>query len=124
MDSKEENKHEYKRGEKGKDRGGLGLRPRTGILQPAPMEGLASQARPTRTRISIDATIKLSTYAQGHAFQAHSLQIILLGPFACEPNVNLGLLNKSCPYNWRRLWEGLRVGSGGGGVKPLSSKGL
>ena len=31
---------------------------------------------------------------------------------------------KSCPYNWRRLWEGLRVGTGGGRVKPLSNKGL
>ena len=29
----------------------------------------------------------LPTCAQGHAFQAHSLQIILLGSFAYEPNV-------------------------------------
>ena len=62
------------------------------------MEGLASQAKPAHIRTSIDATIKPSTCAQGHAFQAHSLQIILLGPFAYEPNVILGQLNKSCPY--------------------------
>ena len=27
-----------------------------------------------------------------------------------------------CPYNWRRLWEGLRVGAGGGEVNPLASR--
>ena len=30
---------------------------------------------------------------QGPAFQAHSLQIILLGPFTYEPNVIFGSLN-------------------------------
>ena len=88
------------KGEKVKDIKILGQRPRTKkILQPVPMEGLASQARPAHIRISIDATIKLSPYAQGHAFQAHSLQIILLGYFAYEPNVTLGPSNKSCPYS-------------------------
>ena len=29
---------------------------------------------------------------------------------------------ESCPYNWRRLWEGMRVGAGGGGVNSLVSK--
>ena len=37
--------------------------------------------------------IKLLTCDQGLAFQAHSLQIILLGPFTYEPNVILGSLN-------------------------------
>ena len=86
------------KGEKWKDIRILGQRPRTKVLQPVPMEGLTSQARPARTRISMDATIKPSTCAQGHAFQAHSLQIILLGPIAYEPNVTLGPLNKSRPY--------------------------
>ena len=36
--------------------------------------------------------MKSPTCAQGHAFQAHSLQIILLGPFAYEPNVIHGSL--------------------------------
>ena len=56
------------------------------------MEGLASQAKPAHIRASIEATIKLPNYAKGHAFQAHSLQIILLGPFAYEPNVIHGSL--------------------------------
>ena len=51
------------------------------------MEGLASQAKPAHIRASIEATIKLPTCAQGHAFQTHSLQIILLGPFVYKPNV-------------------------------------
>ena len=41
--------------------------------------------------------IKPPTCAQGHAFQAHSLQIILLGPFAYEPNVIHGSLQKPVP---------------------------
>ena len=57
------------------------------------MEGLASQAKPAHIRASIEATIKLPTCAQGHAFQTHSLQIIFLGPFTYEPNVILGPLN-------------------------------
>ena len=36
--------------------------------------------------------IKLLSCAQGHAFQTHSLQIILLGPFVYAPNVIHGLL--------------------------------
>ena len=27
-----------------------------------------------------------------------------------------------CPYNWRRLWESLRVGAGGSGVNSLASR--
>ena len=56
------------------------------------MEGLASQAKPAHIRASIEATIKPPTCVQGHAFQAHSLQIILLGPFAYDPNVIYGSL--------------------------------
>ena len=41
--------------------------------------------------------IKPPTCAQGHAFQAHSLQIILFGPFAYEPNVIHGSLQKPVP---------------------------
>ena len=51
------------------------------------MEGLASQAKPAHIRASIEATINRPTCAQSPAFQAHSLQIILLGPFAYDPNV-------------------------------------
>ena len=58
------------------------------------MEGLASQAKPAHIRTSLDTMIKPSTCAQGHAYQAHSLQIILLGPCAYEPNVIHGPLNK------------------------------
>ena len=56
------------------------------------MEGLASQAKPAHIRASIETTIKPLSCAQGHAFQTHSLQIILLGPFAHEPNVVHGSL--------------------------------
>ena len=56
------------------------------------MEGLASQAKPTHIRASMETTIKPLSYAQGHAFQTHSLQIILLGPFVYEPNVIHGPL--------------------------------
>ena len=88
------------------------------------MEGLASQAKPAHIRAFIEVTIKPPTCAQGHAFQAHSLQIILLGPFAYELNVIHGLLQivslQLAPF----VGKGLRVGSGGGGVEPLSSKGL
>ena len=56
------------------------------------MEGLANQAKPAHIRASIEATIERPTCAQGHAFQAHSLQIILLGPFVYEPNVIHGSL--------------------------------
>ena len=56
------------------------------------MKGLASQAKPAHIRASIETTIKPLTCTQGHAFQAHSLQIILLGPFACKPNVIHGSL--------------------------------
>ena len=69
------------------------------------MEGLASQAKPAHAVFPVGTTTKPLTCAQGHTFQAHSLQIILLGPFICEPNVVHGLL-KIKPYNWRRLWEG------------------
>ena len=34
---------------------------------------------------------------QGPAFQAHSLQMTLLGPFTYEPNVILGSLNNRVP---------------------------
>ena len=61
------------------------------------MEGLASQARPARIRIIIDAMIKSSTCAQCHAIQAHSLQIILLGSIAHEPNVTSGPLTNRVP---------------------------
>ena len=61
------------------------------------MEGLASQAKPTHIRASIEATIKPPTCAQNHAFQAHSLQIILLGPLAYEPNVIYGSLQIVSP---------------------------
>ena len=57
------------------------------------MEGLANQAKPARIRASIEATIEGPTCARVHAFQAHSLQIILLGPFVYEPNVMHGLLH-------------------------------
>ena len=56
------------------------------------MKGLASQAKPAHVRVSIEATINPPTCAQGHALQAHSLQIILLRPFAHEPNVIHGSL--------------------------------
>ena len=36
---------------------------------------------------------------QGPAFQAHSLQIILLGPFTYEPNAIFGSLNNRVPTN-------------------------
>ena len=74
--------------EKGEDARLLGRRPRTQVLQLVPMEGLASQAKPAHIR----ASIKPPTYAQCHAFQAHSLQITLLGSFAYEPNVIHGSL--------------------------------
>ena len=61
------------------------------------MEGLASQAKPTHIRASIEAMIKPPTCTQGHVFQAHSLQIILLGPFAYEPNVIHGSLQIVSP---------------------------
>jgi len=38
---------------------------------------------------------------------------IVWGLLACEPN-NLTVRHESCPHNWRRLWEGLCVGIGGG----------
>ena len=56
------------------------------------MEGLASQAKSAHIRASIETPITPLTCAQGPAFQAHSLQIILLGPFTYEPNVILGSL--------------------------------
>ena len=56
------------------------------------MEGLVSQAKSAHIRASIETPITPLTYAQGPAFQAHSLQIILLGPFTYEPNVILGSL--------------------------------
>ena len=37
------------------------------------------------------------TYDQGPAFQAHSLQIILLGPLTYESNAVLGSLNNRVP---------------------------
>ena len=76
----------YKRRRKQSKRGG------GEVSQPLLMEGLASQAKPVHTEIPVGTTTKSLTYAQGHTFQAHSLQIILLGPFACEPNVVHGLL--------------------------------
>ena len=33
----------------------------------------------------------------------HALEIVLSGPFTCEPNT-IRFATKSCPYNWRRLW--------------------
>ena len=36
----------------------------------------------------------------------HALEIVLSGPFTCEPNT-VRFVTKSCPYNWRRLWEEL-----------------
>ena len=57
------------------------------------MECLASQAKSSHVKASIKTMIKLLTCDQGPAFQAHSLQITLLGPFTHEPNVILGLLN-------------------------------
>ena len=78
--------------EKREDIGTLGRRLRTQVLQPVLMEGLARQAEPARIRATIKATIKPPICVQGHAFQAHSLQIILLGPFAYEPNVIHGSL--------------------------------
>ena len=65
------------------------------------MEGLASQAKPARIIASIEATIKPPTCAQGHALQAHSLQIILLGPFAHEPNI-------IHEQGWLNAFRGLR----------------
>ena len=57
------------------------------------MECLASQAKSSHVKASIKTMIKLLTCDQGPAFQAHSLQITLLGPITHEPNVILGLLN-------------------------------
>ena len=41
-----------------------------------------------------------------------------------EPNTPIWDRYKLSPYNWRRLWEGLCVGTGGGRIKLLSNKGL
>ena len=35
---------------------------------------------------------------QGLAFQTHALQMILFGPFTCEPNT-VAVRYESCPYN-------------------------
>ena len=61
------------------------------------MECLASQAKSSHVKASIKTMIKLLTCDQGPAFQAHSLQIILLGPFTYELNVILGSLNNRVP---------------------------
>ena len=57
------------------------------------MECLASQAKSSHVKASIKITTKLLTCDQGPAFQAHSLQITLLGPFSHESNVIPGSLN-------------------------------
>ena len=57
------------------------------------MECLANQAKSSHVKASIKTMIKLLTCDQSPAFQAHSLQITLLGPFTYEPNVILGSLN-------------------------------
>ena len=61
------------------------------------MEDLARQAKSAHIRAFIETPITPLTYTQGLAFQAHSLQIILLGPFTYEPNVILGSLNNRVP---------------------------
>ena len=61
------------------------------------MEGLASQAKSTHVKASVKTMTKPLTCDQGPAFQAHSLQITLLGPFTYESNVILGSLNNRVP---------------------------
>ena len=80
------------------------------------MEGLASQAKSAHIRASTETPITPLTCAQGPAFQAHSLQIILSGPFIYEPNVILGQLNKRDPTIGAVCGEGLRIGADDGGV--------
>ena len=45
---------------------------------------------------------------QGLTFQTHALQMILFGPFTCEPNT-VKVRCKSRPYNWRRQWGELML---------------
>ena len=61
------------------------------------MECLASHAKSTHVKAPTKITTKPLTYDQSPAFQVHSLQIILLGPFTYEPNVILGSLNNRVP---------------------------
>jgi len=61
------------------------------------MECLASQAQSTHVKASIKTTTKPLIGDQGPAFQAHYLQITLLGPFTYESNVILGSLNNRVP---------------------------
>ena len=63
------------------------------------MECLTSQAKSTHLKASIKTMTKLLIGDQGPAFQAHSLQITLLGPFTYEPNVILGSFNNRVPTN-------------------------
>ena len=76
------------------------------------MDGLASIAKPAHAVFLVGTTIKPLTCAQGHAFQAHSLQIILLGLFTCEPNVVHGSLKIVSLQLAPSVGKGLGLGIG------------
>ena len=97
-------KGEERQGRKGRKKGSykknngknvmlLGLSPRTQTLRATPMWSLAILAKPTFVWASMKITTKLPSNDQGPAFLAHSLWIILFGPFTYEPNVILESLN-------------------------------
>ena len=80
--------------------------------RPCRGENLLGQARFTLVRVSW--TPWLTTIRRPRLnLLAHSLQILLFGPFTFEPNTPIWGRYKSSPYNWRHLWEGLYVGAGG-----------
>ena len=63
------------------------------------MDGLVSRAKPAHAGFPVGTPTKPLTCAQDHTFQAHSLQIILLGPFICEPNAVHGPLKIALLHN-------------------------
>ena len=83
MDAKREREHQYKKEKETKQGGAFSL-----LL----MNGLASEARSAHAVFPVGITAKPLSYAQGHTFQSHSLQMILCGPLYVRAQYYLGVV--------------------------------